>query len=180
MQQPSKIFNLGLLKYVTGDATLTRGGGHRLLVHIVNDVGAWGKGFVLAISKRWKKPEEQYRVWYRSQSDGRVKFALGEIQVVDVQSDLGVVNMIAQHDLMTKNETPPLRLDALRSCLQKVAKEAKDRNSSVHCPRMGAGLASGVSKGYDQNTWSQIEAVIKDELINKGINVTVYDFEEQK
>lgn len=171
MELPSKIINRGLLKYVEGDATITRGGGHRLLIHICNDVGGWGRGFVLVLSKRWKKPEQEYRVWYRSQGEGRVKFQLGEIQTVEVQSDLAVVNMIAQHDIVTNNEVPPIRYDALRSCLEKVAKEAKDRGSSVHCPRIGCGLAGG--------TWPEVEPLLTEYLINKGINVTVYDLPEE-
>lgn len=176
MSKPAHIFNRGLLKYVQGDATLPRGGGHRMLIHCCNDVGAWGAGFVVALSKRWKKPEEQYRLWCRAQVLDRLKFQLGEIQVVDIQSDLAVVNMIGQRDIGPSkdeqgNVVPPIRYDAIKSCLQKVAKEAKDRQSSVHAPRFGAGLAMG--------DWGTIETLIKECLIDKGINVTIYDLEQK-
>lgn len=171
MEQPSRIFNSGTLKYIDGDATLPRGGGHRMIIHCCNDFGAWGAGFVLALSKRWKKPEQEYRIWYRSQGEGRNKFKLGEIQIVDIQSELAVVNMIGQHGIDPDVDgNPPIRYDAIKSCLTKIAIEAKDRSSSVHAPRFGAGLAGG--------DWNKIEALIKETLINKGINVTVYDFKE--
>ena len=158
----------GMLRYVEGDATLPSGGGHRMIIHCCNTEGAWGAGFVVALSKRWKKPENEYRLWYRSQGEGRNKFKLGEIQVVDIQSDLAVVNMIGQKGCyQDKDGNPPIRYDAIKSCLEKVAKEAKDRGSSVHAPRFGAGLAGG--------DWNKIEALLTECLINKGINVTVYD-----
>lgn len=177
MQKPTPNFNRGLLRYVQGDATLPRGGGHRMLIHCCNDVGAWGSGFVVAISKRWKKPEEQYRLWRRAEVLDRVKFQLGEIQIVDIQTDLSVVNMIAQRDIMfgtapDGTPLPPIRYDALKACLNKVAKEAKDRQSSIHGPRFGAGLAGG--------EWGIVERLINECLIDKGINVTIYDFEEKK
>jgi O-acetyl-ADP-ribose deacetylase (regulator of RNase III) len=40
--------------YMTGDATAPVGEGQKLIVHVCNDIGAWGAGFVLALSKRWK------------------------------------------------------------------------------------------------------------------------------
>lgn len=176
MQQPSKIFNRGLLRYVKGDATIPRGGAHRILMHVCNDIGGWGRGFVVALAKRYPKTEQQYRVWFRSQTDGRTPFKLGEIQMVELQSDLAVANMIAQHDIKAETDKdgkviPPIRYDAFKSCLEKVAKEAKDRNSSVHAPRLGAGLAGG--------DWAEIEKIINETLIDRGINVTIYDFEEE-
>mgnify|MGYP002351074259 FL=1 len=42
--------------YLKGDATKPEGLGPRIIAHICNDVGLWGKGVVLAISKRWKLP----------------------------------------------------------------------------------------------------------------------------
>lgn len=42
--------------YLTGDATAPGGTGTRIIAHVCNDIGHWGKGFVLAISKRWPEP----------------------------------------------------------------------------------------------------------------------------
>lgn len=54
--------------YITGDATSPAAKGNRIIVHICNDIGGWGKGFVMAISKRWPEPEKMYREWYKSKS----------------------------------------------------------------------------------------------------------------
>ena len=35
-----------------------------IIVHVCNDIGRWGKGFVMAVSRRWKAPEQAYREWY--------------------------------------------------------------------------------------------------------------------
>ena len=43
------------IRYVTGDATRPEGEGPKIIVHICNDIGAWGRGFVLALSKRFKE-----------------------------------------------------------------------------------------------------------------------------
>jgi hypothetical protein len=52
-----------MITFLTGDATFPEGDGPKLIAHIVNDRGGWGHGFVVAISKRWKAPEKQYRDW---------------------------------------------------------------------------------------------------------------------
>lgn len=44
--------------YIKGDATAPIGSGVKVITHICNDIGGWGKGFVLALSKKWKMPEE--------------------------------------------------------------------------------------------------------------------------
>ncbi len=40
------------ISYLVGDATTPDTQGPKIISHICNDIGAWGKGFVLAISKR--------------------------------------------------------------------------------------------------------------------------------
>lgn len=172
-------FNRGLLKFIKGDATLPHGGGHRMLIHSCNTDGIWGGGFSGSLSKRWKKPEEQYRLWFRAQVLDRVKFQVGEIQIVDIQTDLAVVNMLGEqgaHSTVVetadgKITVPPIRYEAIRSCLGKIAKEAKDRQSSVHAPRFGSGLSGG--------DWAIIESLVKECLIDKGLNVTIYDLEKK-
>lgn len=60
----------------------------KVITHICNDIGGWGKGFVLALSKKWKMPEEAYRQWYKSQEE----FTLGAVQFVNVENELYVAN----------------------------------------------------------------------------------------
>lgn len=80
------------LHYRTGDATQPYGEGNKVLVHVCNDVGAWGKGFVLAVSRRWNEPEKQYRRWHKGELDK--PFELGQVQYVQVEPDLWIANVI--------------------------------------------------------------------------------------
>jgi len=162
MQQPN--FFAGHLRYKTGDATIPFSAGHRIIIQVCNDVGAYGAGFSGAVAKRWPKVEEEYRRWCRSQH----KFVLGEIQVINVQSDTTIVNMIAQQGIKkAKTKKDLMDYAALEKCLNQIIPIAKDNGSSVHGPRIGAGLC-----GSD---WKKIEPVINDTLIKSGINVTIYD-----
>ncbi|GHA76937.1 Appr-1-p processing protein [Streptomyces termitum] len=56
------------IAYVRGDATAPRGRGTRIIAHVCNDRGGWGKGFVLALSRRWPEPEAAYRRWHRERA----------------------------------------------------------------------------------------------------------------
>ena len=62
------------INYLNGDATNPTGNGNKIIVHICNDIGGWGKGFVMAISKRWKQPEHQYREWFKTKDNNFVSF----------------------------------------------------------------------------------------------------------
>ena len=55
------------ITYLQGDATQPQSKGNRIIAHVCNDLGGWGKGFVLAISKRWPEPEAEYRLWRRDE-----------------------------------------------------------------------------------------------------------------
>lgn len=151
--------------YTKGDVTNPGAEGNKIIVHICNDIGGWGKGFVMAISKRWKEPENKYREWYKSKDN----FELGEVQFVQVEEDLWIANMIGQHKI-NKDEkgNAPIRYEAVSEALQKVATFALKNNSSVHMPRIGCGLAGG--------KWEEIEPLIISALSAKEIKVTVYDF----
>lgn len=47
--------------YLKGDATKPIGDGLKIITHVCNNRGGWGKGFVKALSKKWKQPELNYR-----------------------------------------------------------------------------------------------------------------------
>ena len=153
------------INYITGDVTKPCGNGIKIIVHVVNNIGKWGRGFVLSLSKRWKEPEIQYRQWFNNKKS--VDFLLGSIQLVQVEPDIFVANMIAQYDIYHINDIPPIRYSAIRSCLEKVREFAQQQAASIHAPRFGAGLAGG--------DWHTIELIINEELIQHGISVTVYD-----
>lgn len=154
------------ITYTTGDATAPVGDGHKIIAHICNDIGGWGKGFVVAISRRWPEPESDYRRWYaeRNQND----FGLGAVQVVSVADHLSVANMIGQRDIRRRGGSPPIRYDAVRVCLSALRGPAQSLGASIHMPRIGCGLAGG--------DWSEIEPIIHDELSRHDVPVTVYDF----
>ncbi|MCD7899980.1 MAG: macro domain-containing protein [Bacteroides sp.] len=156
------------ITYLKGDATSPHASGIKIIAHVCNDLGGWGKGFVLAISKRWPEPEKDYREWYRNRNGN--DFALGNIRIVQVEPSIYVANMIGQRGIKVSRSTgAPIRYDAIEACLEKLVKEARQLNASVHMPRIGCGLAGG--------KWEKIEPLIEKTLVNNDIYVYVYDFE---
>ena len=153
--------------YLKGDATNPPAAGIKILCHICNDIGVWGKGFVLAISQRWPAPERAYRHWHAEHRTN--DFGLGAVQFVPVKSELLVANMVGQRGIHRGSGTPPIRYDAVAHCLEEVGEKALELGASVHMPRIGCGRAGG--------EWSQIEPLIQAQLCAKGITVTVYDFD---
>ncbi len=153
------------ITYKTGDATNPVAEGPKIIVHVCNDVGGWGRGFVVAISKRWPAPERRYRAWHRGEE--KQPFALGEVQFVEVAEDIRVANLIGQRNLRTVNGVPPVRYEAIRQGLKRVALEARRLGASVHMPRIGCGLAGG--------QWDVVSQIVEEELVNAGVPVTVYD-----
>ena len=151
--------------YLTGDATAPETKGLKIIAHVCNDIGAWGKGFVMAISSRWPEPESQYKEWHKKRETN--DFGLGAVQFVQVEDELWVANMIGQHDTLPTEEGPPIRYAAVEECLEKVGEKALRLNGTVHMPRIGCGLAGG--------KWEEIEPIIIRQLCTKDIAVFVYD-----
>ncbi|GGK24505.1 Appr-1-p processing protein [Deinococcus malanensis] len=159
-----------MLTYRIGDATQPEGTDPKVLVHVCNDQGHWGAGFVLALSRRFKAPESAYRAWAKGQADGQDPFELGRVQFVNVEPTLWVANLIGQHDIARQaraTSVPPVRYAAIREGLSRVRAFAQEHQASVHMPRIGAGLAGG--------DWTVIEGIVQDELASQGVPVTVYD-----
>src|SRR5262245_33848725 len=104
------------ITYAEGDATAPQGAGPKIIAHVCNDVGGWGARFVLAISRRWQQPEQQYRAWYAGRESN--DFDVGVVQFVGVEHELWVANMVAQTELRLKISGPPIRYEALAVCLE--------------------------------------------------------------
>jgi O-acetyl-ADP-ribose deacetylase (regulator of RNase III) len=153
------------ITFLEGDATAPVAEGVKIICHVCNDSGGWGKGFVLALSKRWPEPEARYREWHAQGEPAG--FRLGAIQLVEVEPAVVVANMVAQRGTRPTDGVPPIRYDALRECLTALAEQAASRSASVHMPRIGCGLAGG--------SWPEVEAIIDATLLVAGVPVHVYD-----
>lgn len=156
------------ITYTTGDATRPVGGGPKIIAHICNDQGGWGRGFVVALSRQDDTPERAYRRWHsRSYPNG---FYLGAVEYVRYgpeHDDTIVANMIAQKGIRNHGDRVAVNYTALSCALQQVAAYAYKIGASVHMPRIGCGLGGG--------SWDTIELIITETLTDRGIPVTVYD-----
>ncbi len=152
------------ITYLKGDATSPQAKGVKIICHICNDAGGWGKGFVLALSERWDEPEAAYRAWYAAR-DG---FTLGAVRFVQVEPYIWVANLIGQRGTKTGSSGPPVRYAAIAEGLKAVAEKSLELGASVHMPRIGCGLAGG--------EWAKVEPLVLEHLTGRGVRVTVYDF----
>lgn len=148
-----------MIQYISGDATEPIGSGVKIIAHVCNDVGAWGKGFVTSLSSKWSQPEEAFRALHKAGNEG-----LGTVELVRVAPKTFVANMYAQSGLRSPNNKQPLNYEALGICLEKVNDLAEAMNASIHMPKIGCGLAGG--------RWEPVQKIIKEKL--DGRDVVVY------
>lgn len=158
------------ITYLKGDATEPLGEGHKIIAHVCNCQGGWGRGFVLAVSKKWPQPEKAYRTSLKPHNET----LLGLTQFVKVSDDIMVANMIAQKGYgkgnldrhkksKVKSSEIPLQYDHLETCLEFVNKQADYEGSTIHMPKIGSGLAGG--------DWAQIEKIIEKIFVDKQVFV---------
>lgn len=143
-----------------------------IIPHIVNDIGAWGSGFVLDLSEEWpislkeRSPEYIYR---------NIGYMLGgntycHPEIYNDEIKITVVNMCAQHGISSKStgdrskiNQKPIRYVHLVSCMKHVANLAICNKAEIVCPKFGSGRAGG--------NWNFIEELIEE--IWGDFNVTV-------
>lgn len=147
------------INYLLGDATEPQGEGPHAIIHINNDLGAWGGGFVLAISEKWIEPELAYR---KRNKEGNLR--LGDIQVIPVEDTIVVVNMVAQDGFPDGERECAVDYEILGDCLYQITKRLPPEYV-INLPRIGTGIGGG--------DWNVIESILVDEL--KGYTINVYD-----
>lgn len=137
--------------------------------HIVNDIGAWGAGFVVALSKHFPQPEREYHKWYEMcnlGTDGELP--LGDYQDVycDGSANVVVMNMVAQKGVgCYVGKRPPIRYWALCEAMLGVAYWMEDNPGyTICCCKFGSGLSGG--------NWDFIETLILE--IWADFNVEIY------
>lgn len=132
------------------------------IVHVCNNVGAWGAGFVVPLGQRYPKARQSYLDWCREKGQA----ILGSAQIVEVIDKVPLVyvaNMAAQEGT---GGVRPLRYNALAACMDQVAASCKEaKNPVIFAPFFGSDLAGG--------NWAFIEELIMDCWIRRNIPVTI-------
>lgn len=179
----------GILKTVIGDATTPQKIDPDEIVyipHVCNDQGGWGKGFVMALSRKWMGPQTSYEKWIdlvRFQDEiNPLGWTLYWKSMLDDKvdtNDIVVCNMIAQHGYKNENNPRPLNYISLVKCMMDVRKNVlehkiellrndKEDRIRIHCPKFGSDLAGG--------NWEFITCLIEDIWLSSGIDVVVYEY----
>lgn len=152
------------IRYLVGDATSPRRGGHRIIAHIVNDATPrWGGGFARVVGRRWREAQRDFVDWT---DQDRRRLTLGNYHAFDIEDGLSVFHMIAQHGY-GPSDRPRVRYRSLEACLAELAKLAESRSATVHMPRIGCGQAGG--------NWAVVSELVDSVLCRSGVEVTVYD-----
>ncbi len=162
------------IKYVIGDATnpVLQEDEVGVIAHVVNNVGAWGAGFVLALSARDTRVEQAYLRWANQKSPWATKpFKLGASQTVYYYAGTNtrVVNMLAQDNVASRGQLVSYLY--LWRCLLDLRDNTWARGETVHMPRIGCGIGGG--------DWLLVAALIEGTLCKADIPVTVYDLDEE-
>lgn len=137
------------------------------IVHVCNDIGAWGGGFTKFLSEQWPQPEAEYREAF---SRGK-QLPMGEIQLVSIpRTGYTVVNMVAQRGVRSQSSAEiPLQYPKLLRCLlnlKEVLRESAEVMPVVHMPRIGCGLAGG--------NWPDVRSVIDSAWNDLQVQIYVY------
>ena len=157
-----------MINYITGDATYPEKvcpNGIKIIVHIVNDIGKWGAGFVLALSRRWSNLKNDYQTHYRA-------YSLGDIYVSKTSDkNIYVVDLFSQHGIRTAFNPTVIRYDAVEQGLKKLRyrlEKTSLKDVSIHMPKIGSGLAGG--------NWQIIKNIINKVFDGSNIPIYVYNF----
>jgi uncharacterized protein DUF955 len=156
--------------YLRGNALTPRGGGRKLLVHIVNDATPnWGgSGFAPQLRRTYPKIQEDFQTWASTHRDA---LKLGAVRIAPISDEISVASMVCQKGYGI-SQKPRIRYAALRQCLEHISLFAKEHHMSAHMPRIGAGQARG--------SWDVIDELIASTLSAASVPVTVYDLPDAR
>lgn len=151
------------IRYVRGDAAEPRSDGPSIIAHVVNNQAQrWGgHGFARTLMDRYPDARDAYAAWPSGER------RLGAVQITLAKADVWIASMVAQAGYGPSDDAKPrLRLRALSEALHTLADEALRLNADVHMPLIGTGQAG--------MAWPKVRDLIIDELVDRGVPVTVY------
>lgn len=148
-----------MITYEVGDATIPFNGEKTLIIHVVNNIGAWGSGFVVPLGERYPEAKEVYT--------NRVgNMALGTVDLIPIKGVLvTVANMCAQNGIKGPGNPHPLKYGPLAKCLDDTCYYAARSGFKILAPKFGADRGGG--------DWSKIEVLFDEALDAYGVEAVV-------
>jgi hypothetical protein len=149
------------------------GEGKKIILNLVNDVGKWTKGNTKEISKKFQhlkgwSPERVYKNYYLDHVVVQKKapyLPIGEVQFINVEQNIAIANMFAQHNIFWDGNVPPIRYDSLSKCLDTIGIVAKEQDCSIHTNEFG--------KGHAGADWKIID-ILFERYIPKNVKCYIY------
>lgn len=146
-----KNFLPGTFKTIKGCASIPNSGDNRIILCFTDLNGELETDFAKILTKRWLKFKNSFRNWYR----GQTNFKLGNILPIAVQTDTDIICLL----VLNNGE---LDLTALNSALLASKQFAITDKKNFHINKV-------------ENSWSEIEKMLKENFINFGLNISVYE-----
>lgn len=154
------------IKEIAGDATEPNGSGIKFIIHCCNNKKVrWGAGFVLSLKNKWPESEHIHL---------RNNRGLGSVSFYYTQGGIIIANIIGQDNFGTQKKQY-VDYNSLEIGMRRVLKLAltfrkKKLTVSIHCPKIGCGLAGG--------DWSVVKDIINRVFIKNNIDVIYYNYEK--
>lgn len=135
---------------------------HDVIAHGVNKRGRFASGFAGEVAKRF--PDVKRAYLRKHEKDG---WNLGDIQLVQTEAPLKVIvaNLCTQ-DRYGRDGKRYADLDAIRTACDRLFAHCEESGWGVAMPRIGSGLGG--------LPWGEVEAVLRDLLVTRTVDVEVY------
>lgn len=150
-----------MLKYVEGDLFSTEAD---IIAHGCNCRNGYGSGVAYTMSQRYPKAKSLFHEKF--DEDG---WWLGDVQFVLQNDGKYIANCATQYNFLPRGFRHA-DYDAIRDCMEKVKRFAKDKGLTIAIPKIGAGLAGG--------DWAVIETILTE--VFSDYDVTIYYLEPKK
>jgi len=173
--------------YLDGDATKPVGDEDvKIISHVVNNRGGFGRGFVTAISKVSRLPELEYRKWFKEKIYRNIPFTLGKVQYVGISKNIRVANMLAQDGYKSIYNPVPLVYYALEQCLWNIHDNIKSIDSILYnmpcppfnVPQFSVHIPYLMGCGYAGGNWQQVLDTLNEVICKNDINLYIYKYSE--
>jgi len=175
-QSPALIKNYNIFDSIIERINSKEKGSHVIVPHICNNVNAFGAGFAADVSQKFPEVKMNFHMLGTKAKLGQVQF-VSVVKEPTYKHEIIFANMIAQNNLLSKDNPRPLNYAALVRTMNEVKvycqtlkkKHEESANVEIHAPKFGSGLAGG--------NWDFIACLIQD--IWNDIPVYIYGLQAQ-